>query len=1253
MIGEGNSSPGPVSADVVLQVLTGSLSIEFSTRAQAEQMLRMWEADAAPGFVSSLLRIVEQRGAIDEAIRLLACVVAKNAVGSSWRKTLGSREWSKVPEEEKKVVLEGALTLLLTDPSEKIATQLSLLVTNIARFDFPGRSPELLEALAGFANWDSPHPPQSRLRALKCLRRVLNGLSTKRFVMEPPKPGTRTALIDLRQLSQQVTQERELYKMKVAAAFAPIRDLFNKYSEEFLACSPGWEMHGQFAKAAISCVAELLPLAPTGDLHEGTSALLKWAGFVGTCALTGPDADFFVHTGALDPAATRAWTELARKVFEHAGRAMIAYLDNYAIPFAGFVAPFLTLFVNGALISLSAEEVRNMRPKFRVILVRFIAKALLNPYYRPEWVNAILPAALPPSQRQRMGEAKELAARAHHALEGMLEGNQAVLLTEAVITKYVALAPEELAEWREDPEGYSRSMEVESGPDADSPRPIGVGLLLCMLERGGEPVVQALLGLAARLQVSGTPSTDALLLREAAYRCIGEGYNHVSQHFSFQAWFENELAPQLSCRLQEFTTKMPDLIPAVLQSRALWLVGACGQDLPHEDWCKAFKLVVAHMASMDVVVALTAVSAALGLSAQILDDQAVLDTHDMAQRKAQGTGAGMPSMVEALRLADDVEEAAEAENSGVIAEARERMRARLSALEGDISTCLTAAFALLGRLAEVESMVRVLQLISVLVEVLGERIGPHLPVIASALPALWAAASGAPPSTGKDASKKERGADGESRKIGDSGAVVRLHSALIAVLTHLVGKLKGMALRNSQVAGVVYPLLQYSTSLSTPESECLVEEAFRLWSCSLSAVPEVPQELILLLPNLAAILKRGKDNTAVLPIVESYLLLGAGTSVIPLVDLIQSALLNAVSGVEQAAIASVQGAASMPPAGLAAGPGGVGSTAAPKAFPPEVAAEAMAASALSDVMLQLSPQEVPALLAPTFRAMVHFVAHPGLLAQNVNVKIVNVMEGFLEVLGRVFLTQPASFVPLVLEQQQQQGQQGEGQPVEAAGSSGGSGVGSQSIASLFLDKWLSVASARFLEEVIGVKTMAMLGRYRRRIATAALCALVIHPTSGPAVQRSLVADVGQVVRLCSLALQVILDDREFHADQTDLDTLDFKTDLNEDYVLVRRLSITRHDAVRSMSPFSAVQGLLVALASAMGGIQALGAALQNRGSPALAARASAVLSGSIQELYGLTGNQGSSDADGPDGYDDDIDELRQPSPAGNGSDLSD
>jgi len=34
----------------------------------------------------------------------------------------------------------------------------------------------------------------------------------------------------------------------------------------------------------------------------------------------------------------------------------------------------LQLFVGGALISLRADQVRNMRPKLRVMLVRFIAK---------------------------------------------------------------------------------------------------------------------------------------------------------------------------------------------------------------------------------------------------------------------------------------------------------------------------------------------------------------------------------------------------------------------------------------------------------------------------------------------------------------------------------------------------------------------------------------------------------------------------------------------------------------------------------------------------------------------------------------------------------------------------------------------------------------------------------------------------------------------------------------------------------------
>jgi hypothetical protein len=50
--------------------------------------------------------------------------------------------------------------------------------------------------------------------------------------------------------------------------------------------------------------------------------------------------------------------------------------------FAEYVPYFLKLFVDAALLQLDAATLRAMRPKRRVLLVRFLAKALLCPYYR-------------------------------------------------------------------------------------------------------------------------------------------------------------------------------------------------------------------------------------------------------------------------------------------------------------------------------------------------------------------------------------------------------------------------------------------------------------------------------------------------------------------------------------------------------------------------------------------------------------------------------------------------------------------------------------------------------------------------------------------------------------------------------------------------------------------------------------------------------------------------------------------------------
>ncbi|KAG2435256.1 hypothetical protein HXX76_007334 [Chlamydomonas incerta] len=1328
--------PEPTSVEQILATIQGALSVDKATRSAAEGLLHGWEADAAPGFLSGLMRIVEQRDSVPEPIRLLAVVVAKNAVGSSWRKTLGTREWSRVPDEEKAVVRDGAVQLLLADPSERVALQLSLLVTNIARFDFPGRSENLLQLLLSAASWDAQLPPAVKLRSLKALKRVLQGLGSKRFVIEAPQQaaGAPLALPDLSALSQRITAERELFKTRLSDCFAPLHSLLTQHAAAFIAAAPGWEAAGPFAAAAAACLQALLYLIPSpkpDELAPGTQGVLEAIHTVCTTVQRGPPASLGAGT-----AAAEQWTEAGGKLYERLAALAIAYLDTNPLPFAEFVPFFLELFVQSALIGLDAATVRAMRPKRRVLLVRFISKALLNPFYRQEWVESPLPQHLPAQRLQQLIEARARAARAHAALSGLLTGATCAQLVEALVAKYVALSGEELEEWRDDPESYARTMEVESGPDADTPRPIGVGLLLCMLEHGGEAVAVVLLGLASALQ-QRQPTPEALLMQEACYRCIGEGFNHVSSHINFEAWYNAELAPLLTSNAPPppppgASAPPPPsplgggklgppgseqvLLVSVLAARALWLLGVCGGELPAAALGGAYQLCVCYLAAEDVVVALSSVTSLLGLLSLVLDDQAALEQLRAQQRAAQGRGAGaaggLAGRVDAMQLAEGAAAAGDQqENAGAIAEATARVESRLAALSSEVTAAaLLNCFGLLSRLREVESMVRVLQLVSVLVEALGERIRPHLGIIAAGLPQVWsraemlsaAAASAAAASSllDRDASRRRAsdaaapstpggaaggaagaagtpgsaaaargrpgalaaargggagGADSGGGMGHEAGAVVRLHSALIAVLTHLVGKLRAVALEDPNICGVVFPLLKYSTRVGTPEGEVLVDEAFRLWSVTIASLPSVPPQLRELLPNAAALLRRGRDHAALLPLLEAYLLLDAADSLQPLAADMGRALEASINNTATAVLAAVgapgtgQGGGAGGAASTPATPGGGASGAAAVQIPlsAETPAEAMSAAALIDVLLQLFPPggsaaaspaqhgPVVQLVAPALRSMGALLAHPAVPSAGLNVKIINIFEGFLEVLGRLWLLSPLTFPELVAGLDAAQAQAAAAVAAAQAatgGAGGGAGSGSGAVeggaVERLLDRWLTIAAARFLEEVVGVKTMSMLGRFRRRMATMSLASLL---RAGVCEQ---LFEPRKVLRVCNLAVQALADDAEFAADQSELDSLDFAADLAQDTVLARRLAITRADPVRKVDVHECVRGLLAKLSERAGGPDAFLAALAAHGaSDRLRLQLAAVMSGQRLRSGGVI--DGEEPEDSADPADDD------------------
>ena len=60
-----------VTPEAVFAAVSGATSVNTGVRSRAEISLRQWEADAAPGFLTSLLQIVQQTALIDEASRVI------------------------------------------------------------------------------------------------------------------------------------------------------------------------------------------------------------------------------------------------------------------------------------------------------------------------------------------------------------------------------------------------------------------------------------------------------------------------------------------------------------------------------------------------------------------------------------------------------------------------------------------------------------------------------------------------------------------------------------------------------------------------------------------------------------------------------------------------------------------------------------------------------------------------------------------------------------------------------------------------------------------------------------------------------------------------------------------------------------------------------------------------------------------------------------------------------------------------------
>ena len=154
---------GPALLDVLSRAMAPADEIRMPASATLKQL------ENRPGFVSLLLHLSQSSPHDPHAhLRQFASIQLKNVVSRSWR-----RGGDNIHENER-ASLRQSLLGRLHEQNKQVAEQLLVVISKIAREDFPARWPSLLDTLMQQAM--TPHAPF----VMRTMNKIFKTLSSKR-----------------------------------------------------------------------------------------------------------------------------------------------------------------------------------------------------------------------------------------------------------------------------------------------------------------------------------------------------------------------------------------------------------------------------------------------------------------------------------------------------------------------------------------------------------------------------------------------------------------------------------------------------------------------------------------------------------------------------------------------------------------------------------------------------------------------------------------------------------------------------------------------------------------------------------------------------------------------------------------------------------------------------------------------------------------------------------------------------------------
>ncbi|KAJ7540520.1 hypothetical protein O6H91_10G020100 [Diphasiastrum complanatum] len=745
----------------VYSLLQNALSQDEALRKPAEATLAACENKA--GFCSCLLEIIAARNLEDQhGARWLASVYFKNSINRYWRQR---RDGLGISDAEKPH-LRRKLLELVGEENNQVAMQLALLISKIARFDYPREWPELFPSL--LQKLQSPIALLTQ-RVYTVLNQILKELSTKRLAADQRNFAEITSqLFDYTWQhwcndTQLILQELStlLLTSEGGSISSELGQTWSLMCERWLVCLKALRRMLVFGfqsdARSLQEVAQVKQVCP--PFLQAIQSFLQYK-----AALQ--------QLHPLQAFVKKACMKLMKTLVEIQTAHPHSFSDKT-------ILPVLLEFCCTTITEPKQETISFEH--FLIECMIFIQNIIQCVEYRPSKTGRVLGQLTP-----TMEEAKaNLARRAQEIISTILENKRLLVLCQILVQRYFVLTGKDLDEWARDPEAFHHEQDMVQW--REKLRPCAESLYLALFENHREVLAPFVVQILEQTSDNCPPAdpgadvqlTEALSLKEAAYNAVGVANYDLYDYINFKKWYENALS-------REILNQHPN--SRILRRRVAWLLGQWVSKIKDDMRLPVYGALIGLLGDGDLAVKLAA-------------------CHSLHN------------------LIDDVHFYEEE-------------------FVPFVPTCFQLLFQFMKQAQEFDSKLQIFNMVSLVIDRLGEKVTPCTEELLSFLPQVWQ--------------------DSEGQSLLRIQVIFALQRLVIA-----------LGPRSPLCYELLFPMLQYSTDVNQPDELNMLEDGLQLWQSTLKYAPSMVTQLLELFPHLVSGMERSLDHLQVaMKIIESYILLG-------------------------------------------------------------------------------------------------------------------------------------------------------------------------------------------------------------------------------------------------------------------------------------------------------------------------------------------------------------------------------------------